>query len=190
MFRLRVETPRAWVDAVLADLDAFLRDHAANERGAHAFAMAMVARYRDRGALVTAMLGLAAEELAHLRHVVSVLAARGCALGPDRKDRYVRALRSHVRPGGEAGLLDRLVLGGITEARGHERFGMLRDALPAGELRDFYTTITASEARHHELFGDLALRYVETSVVLARVDALLDVEAKIVAGLPMRPALH
>ena len=50
--RLRLATSPAWTEAVLADFDAFLRDHAANERKASASALALVAHYPDRALLV------------------------------------------------------------------------------------------------------------------------------------------
>ena len=67
---------------------------------------------------------------------------------------------------------------------------MLADALEAGPLRDFYIELTRTEARHHGLFVRIADTYFATGVVAARLDEILDQEAEIVRGLPLRPTLH
>jgi tRNA-(ms[2]io[6]A)-hydroxylase len=57
-------------------------------------------------------------------------------------------------------------------------------------LKDFYTQITRSEARHHGLFVRLAREYFPSEVVQGRLDELLDAEANIVEALPLRAAVH
>lgn len=190
MIALRSATPAAWVTAVMGDFDAFLVDHAACERKASATGMAFVVRYPDRTLLLDEMIAFAREELDHFHRVYRLLAARGLTLGPDAPDRYVGELLSHVRNGRDERLLDRLVVAGIVEARGCERFGLLADALPPGELEEFYTDITRSEARHHGLFLRLARAYFPEAIVQARVSALLDVEARVIGDMPIGPALH
>jgi len=86
--------------------------------------------------------------------------------------------------------MDRLLIGGIVEARGAERFGLIAEALPEGELQRFYQSITRSEREHQGLFLRLAEKYFDPAEVHSRLDALLDAEAAIVCSLPVRPALH
>jgi tRNA-(ms[2]io[6]A)-hydroxylase len=95
-----------------------------------------------------------------------------------------------IEPGPEQYFLDRLLVLGIVEARGCERFGLVADALEPGPLKDFYTDIARSEARHHGLFVRLAREYFPTDRVRDRLDELLEAEAKIVDQLPLRPAVH
>ncbi len=188
--RLKVPTSPLWTEAVLHDFDAFLRDHANCERKASGSAMNMVSHYPDRQELVAAMIDLAREELEHFHGVYQHMASRGLALGPDLKDPYVHRLSREYRKGSDAYFLDRLLAGGILEARGCERFGLVAKALTTGPLKDFYRAITRSEARHQDLFVRLALLYFDPAAVEARLDELLEVEACIVAELPPRPALH
>ncbi len=190
MLDLRLKTPPAWLDAVLDDFDAFLVDHAACERKAAATGMSFVVRYPDRTALLEPMIAFAREELEHFHRVYRFIEARGLRLGPDERDPYVNGLQAHLRPKGDARLLDRLVLGAIVEARGCERFGLVAQGLPDGELKDFYVEITRSEARHQGLFLRLARPYFDESEIRDRLDALLDAEADVVQRLPLRPALH
>jgi tRNA 2-(methylsulfanyl)-N6-isopentenyladenosine37 hydroxylase len=190
ILELRVATRPGWVDAVLADFDAFLIDHAACERKASATGMAFVVRYPDRVALLDPLIAFAREELDHFHRVYRLLEARGVALGPDVPDPYVRGLIARVRTGRDERLLDRLLVAGVVEARGCERFGMIAKALPAGELADFYADITRSEARHHGLFLRLARAYFDEASIDARLRELLDAEARIVEQLPLRAALH
>lgn len=152
--------------------------------------MTMAAHYTDKSELVGAMIDLAIEELTHYRDVFKLLQQRNLQIAPDEKDPYVNQFRQHIRRGPDVYLLDRLLIAGIVEARGHERFGLVADALTEGALKRFYMSITASEERHAELFVDLALRYLPEQQVYERLNQLLDAEASIAENLPLRPALH
>ena len=187
---LRIATRPEWLLAVTRDFDAFLVDHAACERKASATALTFVAHYPDRAELVSAMIQLAREELDHFQQVHREIAKRGLVLGPDIKDVYVLKLRERIRRGPSFYLMDRLLVAGVVEARGCERFGMIADALPAGPLKDFYRALARSEAQHHRLFLGLAERYFPSTDVAARLDSLLEAEAEIVSQLPLRSALH
>jgi tRNA-(ms[2]io[6]A)-hydroxylase len=187
---LRHATPLAWTEAVMADFDAFLLDHAAAEKKASGMAISMLSHYPDRVELVAAMAELAVEELTHYREVVKWIHRRGLLTAADRKDHYVLALRNAIRTGSEVYLLDRLLTASIIEARGAERFALVAAALPPGALKKFYLSIARSEERHYELFLNLAGKYLDAQVIAARWDELLDIEAGIVAALPIRAALH
>lgn len=190
MLSLRFATPAAWIRAVLDQFDEFLVDHAAAEKKASGMAISMLSHYPDQPDIVTAMMDLAIEEMTHFREVVKILHQRGLQLSADSKDPYVNALRGLSRKGKEVYLLDRLIMAGIIETRGHERFGLVAQALPDGELKRFYRAITESEGRHGELFLHLARNHFTEPEVNRRLDELLDAEARIVAELPIRAALH
>lgn len=190
MIELKFKTPAAWADGIVNAMDVFLPDHAAAEKKASSMAMTMVAHYPDKPELVTAMIDLALEELSHFRSVVKIMQGRGVSLLPDEKDPYVNALRREARQASDLYLMDRLLIAGIVEARGAERFGMIASALPEGELRRFYDAITRSEQGHEELFLQLAERYFDPGTVSQRLEELLEAEAAIVRNLPIRLALH
>lgn len=190
MLRLRIETPREWTDVVLNDFDAFLVDHAACERKASATALKLVSHYSDRTTLVRELIPFAQEELEHYARVMEIILDRGLPTRADEKDPYVGSLMKLIKRGPEQYFLDRLLILSVIEARGCERFGLLADALEPGPLKDFYTEITRSEARHHGLFVRLAKEYFEVDVVQERLDELLDAEAEIVRRLPFRAAVH
>lgn len=190
MIKLKYPTPITWAELVVANIDAFLPDHAAAEKKASSMAMTMVAHYPDKPDLVAAMIDLALEELAHFKAVVKLMRSRGVSLVADEKDPYVNALRRHSRQGDTVYLMDRLLIAGIVEARGAERFGLIATALPEGDLKRFYQSITRSEEAHQGLFSDLADQYFDPAEVRPRLDQLLDAEADIVRKLPLRVALH
>jgi tRNA-(ms[2]io[6]A)-hydroxylase len=190
MIALHTPSPPAWLRAVLADFDAFLLDHAAAERKASAVALSLITHYPDRRELVAAMMDLAREELEHFHQVYLRIDQRGLVLGPDGKDPYVGAMRAAIRSGRDDYFLDRLLVSGIVEARGCERFGLIAEATRDPAMRTFYREIAASEARHNELFIDLARTYFPASSVDTRLDSLLRTEAEIVADLEIRAALH
>lgn len=171
-------------------MDDFLPDHAAAEKKASSMALGMVAHYPDKTELVTAMIDLALEELSHFRAVVKLMHERGLNLQADEKDAYVNELRRTFRRGKNEFFLDRMLVGAVIEARGAERFGLVAEALPSGELKRFYRSITRSEKTHQGLFLQLARLYFEPTEVGLRLEALLEAEAEIVRKLPFRPALH
>lgn len=190
MIQLRAATDRGWVEVVLADFDRFLVDHAACERKASANGLSFVVRYPDRTHLLGPCIAFAREELEHFEMVYALIAARGLTLEADEPDPYMAGMAQWVRTGRNERLLDRLVLAAVAEARGCERFGLVRDALRPGDLKTFYADITRSEARHAGLFLRLARHYFSSQDIDGRVDSLLDVEADLIRTLPHRPALH
>ena len=190
MLTLRAKTPSKWLECVLDDFNTFLLDHAAAERKASAVALSLISHYPDRKRLVAEMMDIAREELEHFYQVYRQLVTRDLTLGKDQKDEYVGALRKEIRSGSDPYFLDRLLVSGIVEARGCERFGLIADAHPDSALKAFYKEIAASEARHDDVFIGLAHDYFDEVSVEARLDELLDVEAKVMLALDFRPALH
>lgn len=190
MICLKIATSPDWVTAVMSDFDAFLIDHAAAEKKASGMAVSMLSHYPDKPDIVRAMIDLSIEEMTHFREVVKIMTARSLQLGADTKDPYVNAFRKFMRKDSEDYLLDRLLVGGIIETRGCERFGLVADALPEGELKTFYNIITRSEEKHGNLFVDLAIPYFNERVIRDRLEELLVYEAEIVNDLPIVAALH
>lgn len=188
--QLRVPTSRQWIHVVLSDFDAFLLDHASCERKASGTAMNLVAHYPNRDELVSAMIELAQEELSHFARVYERIAERGLTLGSDAKDPYVGRLSREFRQGSDPYFLDRLLICGIVEARGCERFGLVAEALPEGPMKEFYRDIAISEARHRGLFLRLARVYFSEEAIAPRLEELLGVEARLIAELPLQPAVH
>lgn len=190
MIELKFKTPTVWAENIVANMDVFLPDHAAAEKKASSMAMTMVSHYPDKPELVAAMIDLALEELSHFRAVVKIMEVRGLTLLPDKKDPYVNQFRRHSRQGDDVYLMDRLLIAGIVEARGAERFGLIAAHLPEGEMQRFYDSITRSELSHQGLFLELADSFFEAGDVRKRLVELLDAEALIASELPLRIALH
>lgn len=190
MIDLRFATSSEWTRLVLKNFDRFLADHAAAEKKAAGMAMSMLSHYPDRPELVAAMADLAVEETSHFRDVLRLMRSRGVQMAGDEKDPYVNRFRQNLRPDSDDYLLDRLLIGGVIEARGCERFGLIAKAATDPRLQRFYHSIGQSESRHAELFVELAKRYFASATVTARLDELLDREAVLISELPYRPALH
>ena len=58
------------------------------------------------------------------------------------------------------------------------------------ELTAFYANLSESEARHRDLFVDLAELYFDKDRVDSRLSEWLDDEARIVSELPISATLH
>lgn len=187
---LLVDTHPEWVHIVLADFDAFLLDHANCERKAFAFAMSLVAKYPDRTGLIGTLIDLAQEELEHFREVYALLEHRGLALRRDEADPYIQQLLSHARHGRDARLIDRMLISSVIETRGAERFRILAEAIDDPALREFYERLWKAETKHAHQFAEILLREFDESVIYPRLHELMKLEAEIVPGLELRPALH
>ena len=184
-------SPEGWIEAVMNDFDAFLQDHADCERKASAMAMSFVAKFPDRTEILPELIETAIEELEHFRDVYAIMEERGIPLPKSMgKDPYMEKLIKACRSGREERFMDRMLLASVVECRGAERFRMIYQTLPEGELKKFYHRLWASEAKHGHIFVKMLLHYFPESEVYPRLDELIAVEAEVIQGLELRAALH
>jgi tRNA-(ms[2]io[6]A)-hydroxylase len=198
MLCLSVATDEAWAAAAMRDVDAVLVDHAHCEMKAASNALSLAARHPQDVHLVRALTDLAREEIDHFQRVLAVLAERGVPLGPPPVDAYAAELRRAVqaapREPGLSGLVDRLLVGALIEARSCERFKLLAEATAGDdahrEVHAFWSELLAAEARHYRTFVELAVRAAggDRSRVLARLGLVAQLEGAIVAGLARAPS--
>ncbi len=188
---LKVKSSTQWVEAVVADFPTFLQDHASCEKKASAMAISLVSKYPDRPKIIQPLIETAIEELEHFRDVVLWMEKLGVSLAHDmQQDPYVNQLIALVRKGRDEGLIDRLCLGSIIECRGAERFRMVEEALTEPEIKRFYKMLWASEAKHGNIFVELALEYFDEELVYSRLKELIEAESVILNNLVIRSALH
>ena len=188
---LACDSSQEWIDAVMADFNSFLQDHADCERKASSMAMSFVAKFPDRLEIIPELIETAVEELEHFRDVYALMESRGIALKSEMgKDHYVQALIKYARHGREERFMDRLLLASVIECRGAERFRMVADALPDGDVKGFYKRLWTSEAKHGNIFVKMALNYFDHDAVYARLGELIAAEAIVLQGLEIRAALH
>ena len=188
---LVAKSPQGWIEAVLTDFDAFLQDHADCERKASAMAMSMVAKFPDRLEIIPQLIETAVEELEHFRDVYALMEKRNLTLPAGMSpDPYVSDLLKCMKSDREGRFLDRLLVASVVECRGAERFRVVFENLPKGDLRDFYHRLWASEAKHGEIFVRMALLYFPEKQVYDRLSFFVKEEARIMEALPFRAALH
>lgn len=175
---LHCVTPDAWLDAVPRHLDVLLVDHGNCEKKAAGAAMTLMYRYIDNPGLMRQLSKLAREELRHFEQVLSIMTRRGIPYTHVSPSRYAGGLRTSVRTYEPARLTDILLVSAIVEARSCERFGRLVGILDA-ELADFYGSLLKSEARHAEVYLDMA-RSVAGEDIDARLAHFLEVDRKLI----------
>jgi len=189
--KLNVPTKSEWVDAVLADFDSFLQDHADCERKASAMALSFVAKYPNRLEIIPELIDTSVEELEHFRDVYDIMKKRGIQLSHEiPQDLYMKKLLDICRDGRDERFMDRLLLASLVETRGAERFRLIYEALEDPDLKEFYHRLWASEARHGEVFVKMTLNYFEESNVYDRLEEMKVAEGEILNNLPIRSALH
>ena len=184
-------TPKAWTNAVLNDFNSFLQDHADCERKASAMAMSFVAKCPDKLKIIPRLIDTALEELEHFKSVYSIMIERGVTLKAEMpQDQYVQQLIARCRTPKDQRLIDRMLIASIIECRGAERFRMLSDALEDLSLKKFYKMLWTSEAKHGNIFIEMALDCFPEKEINKRVIELVDAEAEICSRLPFRAAMH
>lgn len=194
---LIAETPDRWAQLALENLDEVLRDHAWCEYKAASAGLGLLARFPEYDLLIRPMIALVQEEMLHFRQVTDLLRERGVALGIPPPDPYVKRLRNILcaRGSGLGGLGDHLIVNAFIEARSCERFRVLAAALTHGDdndrtLADFYQRLADAEGRHWETFRDLALEVCDAEAVHLRIEEAGQLEAQLLADLPLEPRMH
>ncbi len=190
MLSLQSVTSDQWLAQVDKYLDEILVDHAHCEHKAAAVAMSLLGAYIENRELCEEMTKIVEEELEHFHMVLDLLQKRGIEFRLQPPGHYGRELRQLVRPNEPDRAVDRLLIGGLIEARSCERFSLLAKHVKDKELAEFYEGLFESEARHHSTYVRLAKQFADAEVVKARLNELAAAEAEIIAkGNPL-PRMH
>lgn len=152
---LLAPTPASWVDYAVAHWRELLVDHANCEKKAASTALSLMFAYPEDRKLSAALSRLAREELRHFEQVQRMMETLEVPYIRQKPGRYGAGLRAVTRTSDPGRKLDLLLIGALIEARSCERFRLLVPKLTA-PLADFYATLATSEARHFELYLDLA----------------------------------
>jgi tRNA-(ms[2]io[6]A)-hydroxylase len=193
---LVASTPSAWVDAAADAWREILIDHANCEKKAASTALSLIFAYPEEQAAAMALSRLAREELRHFEQVTRLMRRMGVPHERLQPSRYATGLRAAVTRSEPDRRVDLLLIGALIEARSCERFGLLAPRLPSA-MGELYAGLRAAEARHFELYVELAQqacaaqaaqRWRERLKVLAAVEAELvtmaDPQLRFHSGLP------
>ncbi len=169
---------------MLEDPLALLDDHAHLEKKAAANALELLNRSPEPAPpenWVTAMTGIAGDEVEHLATVCRLLARRGGRLTKSHSNPYASQLHDRVRRGrGTEDLGDRLLVSSLIEARSCDRFQFLGTARAEdSEIARMYRALWASEHGHYLNFLHLAEQLRPREQVSARWSEMLDEKAKV-----------
>ncbi|NLN58401.1 MAG: tRNA-(ms[2]io[6]A)-hydroxylase [Gammaproteobacteria bacterium] len=159
---LGCETPQAWLDEALKNLDILMQDHANCEKKAAGTAMNLMFRYSFFTDLQVKLAQLVREEMLHYEQVLEFMAKRGQAWQGLSAGRYAGGLRKEIRTYEPEALIDVLVIGAFVEARSCERFYALAPLVDE-ELGKYYRYLLKSESRHYEDYLALALDVAKTA---------------------------
>lgn len=173
---LLCETPKQWLEMAVNDQDTLLIDHAHCEKKAALTALHLIHRYPQYSALVFHASRLAREELRHFEKVIALLKKRNIKFVALTPSRYANGLRQYVAKDEPKRLIDLLIIGALIEARSCERFYQLLPFVEQ-EISQFYRTLFLSEARHFQLYLDLARQYWQQHSV--DVNNISDIEQRI-----------
>ena len=190
MLNLHAPTAPEWLPLALEAMDEVLLDHAHCEKKAAGVAMNLLFSYVDHVELARAMTEIVNEELEHFRLVLDILERRGIPFRKLSPSSYGARLHDLIRKEEPARAVDRLLVGGLIEARSCERFALLRDHVADAELRAFWGGLFESEARHHTTYVRLAKEFQGEAEVVARLKELAAAEAAIMREGESQPRMH
>lgn len=181
MLSLTRATDPGWPQLAVDRLDEILLDHAHCEKKAAGMAVQLIFRYTRHGFLHEPLSRLAREELLHFEQVLEHLRRRGIAFRTLRPGPYAGRLRQAARDDEPERLLDTLLCSALIEARSCERFRLLAEVVPDEELAVFYRGLLACEARHHQIYVDLAAHLAPDHAVRARLEELAAFEGSLLS---------
>jgi tRNA 2-(methylsulfanyl)-N6-isopentenyladenosine37 hydroxylase len=157
---LLVPTPERWLEAACARWQELLLDHAYCEKKAASTALALIFAYPEHEQQNLALARLAREELRHFEQVTRIMGRLGVAFRRLQPGRYATSLRAALATHEPRRRLDLLLTSALIEARSRERFVRLAPRLPA-PLGEFYADLERAEARHADLYLQLAQQAAE-----------------------------
>jgi tRNA-(ms[2]io[6]A)-hydroxylase len=190
MLNLAEDTRAEWVERAVLALDEVLLDHAHCEKKAAGGALRLLFSYPDQGYLQQPLAELAQEELTHFQQLLKLLEARGVRFERQKPSPYAGKLHAKVRPREPHRLTDLLLTCALIEARSCERMKLLSEAPIDPELKAFYKELLASEARHHQVYLELACKTEPEAQVRERLSELAVIEAEILNAPASHTRLH
>ncbi len=192
MLGLKLPTDPRWVNIVENNIDEILTDHAWCEQKAASNALSLIVNNPNYTEMVTALLEIVKEEVAHFEQVHNLIKSRGQVLGRERKDNYVNELYKFMKKDGsrKESLVDRLLFSAMIEARSCERFRVLSENIKDEKLATFYRDLMISEAGHYTTFIGFARKYADGIDVDKRWKDWLDYEASIIANYGKKETIH
>ena len=183
---LGCETPKAWLDEAVNNLDILMQDHANCEKKAASTAMNLMFRYSFFADLQIKLAQLVREEMLHYEQVLEFMTKRGQAWSSISAGRYAGGMRKEVRTYEPEALIDILVIGAFVEARSCERFYALAP-LVDDELGRYYRYLLKSESRHYEDYLALAVDVAKNhqlknpeEMIQTRIDHIREVEKDLI----------
>ncbi len=201
---LGCETPKAWLDEAVQNLDILMQDHANCEKKAASTAMNLMFRYSFFSDLQVRLAQLVREEMLHYEQVLEFMAKRGQQWIGLSAGRYAGGLRKEIRTYEPEALIDVLIIGAFVEARSCERFYALAPRVDE-ELGRYYRYLLKSESRHYEDYLTLAMDVAKTAKlknpeedIQGRIRHIREVEKNLIltpdelfrfhSGVPVKPA--
>jgi tRNA-(ms[2]io[6]A)-hydroxylase len=180
---LAAATPEAWLAAACVEWRDLLIDHANCEKKAASSALAFLFTYPEDSVMARQLSPLAREELRHFEQVDKLMLTLGVRHRRMAPSRYATGLRRHVAAKEPGRKLDLLVIGAFIEARSCERFERLVPHL-SGSIAELYRGLAESEARHQQLYLELASRHAAAHGLdlIARIARFSLLEAELITS--------
>ena len=184
------KTSEDWINLAISNPMEILLDHAHCERKAAGVALQLMFRYVSEPGLSEVLSPLAREELEHFERVLSILNARGQKLQKLASPPYGTILSKNICKDEPIRMLDSFLVAGLIEARSHERMTLLSIHSTDTELRNLYSDLLKSEARHFGVYWKLADERFDRNILTSRLKELAKVESDALVEMHKEPRMH
>ena len=181
MLRLVGDTRASWGKEALEHFAEVLLDHAHCEKKAASTAISFLFRYPEYPQFMKPLSELAREELRHFEQALQKMEERDWGFKRQVPSEYAKKLVKNARNHEPHKMLDLLVCASLIEARSCERMKILSEVLLDSDpsMAQFYRGLLACEARHHEIYLDLAETVFPRAEIEERVKQLAVIEMQI-----------
>lgn len=182
LFSRLAPTSTDWFAQAEANISDLLNDHAACERKAAQFALAVANGFQDNPDVVDESVLIAREELRHYQQVQRMIKSMGLQPGFVSASPYAMSLRNCDCAHEVDVWLHRLVVASVIEGRSCERFNGLVSVLSKHypSLSAFYKKLYLAEKRHALVYLEWARLRVAKSAVIAHLQNVLAYESGVI----------
>ncbi len=180
----------SWLKQAICNPMDILLDHAHCERKAAGVALQLMFRYAAEQGLSEVLSPLVREELEHFEMVLEILKSRGGEMKLLPAPPYGELLAKNIRKPEPERMLDSFLVSGLIEARSHERMSLLAIHSNDFELRNLYSHLLKSEAKHFGIYWKLSEERFDKDQITIRLRELAKVESQILSKLHPYPRMH
>ena len=187
---LHIPTPARWALQLESHLDKILLDHTHWEKEAARICLNLLLAYCENEELSKAMTSMINDKLNRFqtkRELLKTLGIKFQRIQPTGLNRRLKELIINKEP---QGVVDRLLVTALADARSNERFSVIANSYEDPKVVKYYKSLVDKDRKNYVTYIDLASGYIDEGHVFERLDELANYEAILISDGGAKPRLH